>query len=803
MAYGLRLRIEYNDINEVLTRINIYQDGYAGNADVRTAHAAIRVEWGDQGANGMPLVYGSSCTIFFDSEADYEYLYLFSADARKHLVSVEKAGSLFWCGFIEPDSWTEPLIATPYPVQCTAYDMLGFLPDVDFVDDNGDAYEGKKTMFEILQICLRKTGMDLTINSAIDLEEELQDAGTDFLKVHQKNCNAFIGLSCYEVIEQLLHECRIMQRSGQWWIISNSNWCRETFQYFTTTAAGATSTGTLNPLASDFWQEGEASFEMLPALKELVIVQDYGYNANLANNGSFADYNEELARFDGWINNGVTPEQRALNDDGDKYVYIPGKQYPDDFGDQGYGLINQSITKRFAVSATDSVFSLALKYAEMGSAYSSLMFISIRLVGAADNWYIRRKPYFVGPDPEFEWHLAPAVIWRGDDYICLKSHSLETRSNLAVVDGNTVVVTGMYYNTFDNVTAYPADKIADHFESFKAQVPGIPESGTLELYLYVPYTDRPQIAGSCFTGIKIELLDENAEKYPATKSFRVINSPRNNYVPDDVTILHGDYPDIINSDIIYSAGISRLDDSHTTGWRLTGDLVYYTLAELIARMAASAQRVPRQNYQIRLADMIPRMNMVIEDVNNPGKRLVENGITYTDDYQAIDGRYTEILDVDFTDQTLETAVVFDEKNRTKTTNTTAAPVNVEERVTLMDLKSAKVSAPGYLSSEYFEGITDEESGYTRIKPIYYRSGIITDIADRAVEVVFNTPFSDVPAGRKNLLVYRSVEPEAGLIIDQNVLFNSLNVAADKFTLIIDPSEDLAGVIIEYLFIKPN
>jgi len=726
MAYGLRLRIEYKDINEVLTRINIYQDGYPGTADVRYAHSSFKAEWGDQGSEGMPLVYGSSCTLYFDAEIDYEFLYIFAADARKHLVAIEKASSLLWTGYIEPNAWSEPLTATPYPVECTAYDMLGFLNKISFTDDLGVAYDGKKTWFDILKICLLKTGLDLTINTAIDWKELDKTEGTDLLKVHQANCDAFVGLSCYEVIEQLLHECRIMQRSGQWWIISNSNWVNETFPYFTTTPAGSTSSGTLNPTASGFWVEGEMTMEMLPAIKQLVVVQDYGYKENLAKNGSFADYNDELTRFEGWINNGVTPQQRALNDDGEKYVYIPGIDYPDTFGNQGYGLITDSIEKQLQVSATTSMFSLSLKYAEMGalgSKISSLMFISVKLIGTSETYYLRRSPW-VRQEQEFEW--VTAGDWHygelGDDRITLKSTLKQSNDPKYYVWLDGYMHEGedlpkLYYNTFENVTAYPADKIADHFESFKASVMGIPVSGTLELFLYVPYTNRPQIGGSCFTGIKIEILDEAAEKYPSTKSFKVINSLRNNYVPEDITTLIGDYPDMPNSDLIYSGGISRLDNSHTEGWALQGDTTYYTHSELIARLMASAQRMPRQSYQARLADMIPRMNLVIEDENNPGIRLIENGITYDDRYQAIDGRYTEILTIDFSEQTLETAITFDTPTNLTTGSSSAAPVNVEERVTIIDEKSATVSNPGYLDADYFESVTSEEDGLTRIRTI--------------------------------------------------------------------------------------
>lgn len=217
---------------------------------------------------------------------------------------------------------------------------------------------------------------------------------------------------------------------------------------------------------------------------------------------------------------------------------------------------------------------------------------------------------------------------------------------------------------------------------------------------------------------------------------------------------------------------------------------------------AAEMRIPRQNYVARLADLIPRLNLVVLDDNNPGKRFVENGISYTDDYQIADGRWTEIIDIDFSGQSVETAETFEDAKSTTVIKTVANPVNIEERVTVMDLKSAVISAPGYMDGEYFDGETSEDDGFTRIRPIYFDSGRFSP-ESRAVERLFNHEYTAAPVGRKNVHVYRIVEPEAGMFIDQDVLFHSLVVTPLGFTLTIDPSENLEGVIIEYLFHLKN
>jgi len=671
MSYGLRLRIEYKDINEVLTRINICQDGYAGNADIRFAHAGFKADWGDQGGQENPLVYGSSCTVYFDSEFDYEFLYLFSADGRKHRVDIEKAGVLFWTGYIEPDSWNEPLIATPYPVQCTAYDGLGFLQDLPYVPD------GRKTKLAILQEILAFTGLSLTLNQEIDWVEAASDALASNI-----DTEVFEEMTCYEVLEQLFKGCRIYQRGGQWHIKTN------------------TVIAEMPATFESFWFEGSPDMQILPALKQLVVVQDLGYNENLVPNGSFEIYNKELAEFLGWTNISVVPQQRELDNQEGKFVYLPGRQHPAGYGDEGFGLVTNGIKKSLAFVQTTSVIKINLKYALMSYPSASTtpggrMFIGVRLVSTvtANTYYLRRKPYVLQKE-EFEWINLADKPSLGDAHIQLNSSLKKTDSHGPAPD--------LYYNSGAFVSSFPYDKIQEHFEKFVASVPGIPETGRMEIYLYVPYSERAEIAGACYTALSLEMLDENNEEYPTEATYTIVNSLRNNYVPEELSLVAGDYPDLINNKIIYSGGFRRPNDNPTTGWSIAGGATAYTYAEFIGRVIAAGYSVPRQNYQARLADLIPTDLIVIEDANNPGKRFAENGITYDDRYQAVDGQFSELIAIDIDALTVENTTAHSMPEKPKIISINARPTNYEERVTLIDKPGVKVSTPGYLYENDFE-----------------------------------------------------------------------------------------------------
>lgn len=721
MAYGLKILLEHSDFNNNTSRIEILERDYAGDYIERDMDGdePFTVTYGTKSTEGMPIVYGSEATIHPIALVDFEFIDLFTADARKYRVDHYFNSQLVGSWFILPEKWSEPLTAAPYVVEITAVDGLGTLKDASFTDSSGAAYTGRKTLLEIIQLILEKTGLELDINTAINWKEGAQLLGTDMLAIHTIDCKIFIDLNCYEVLENILPECRIFQRNGQWWIVSNSNFLNDTITYFNYPWPAVTdgTTHTTPVKASGYWIEDEPTLEILPAIKQLTVIQNYGYNANIIENGSFDKFDDQLERFYTWINNGVTPQQRPLNDNGDKYVYIPGQQYPDTFGNEGYGLINKSMEKIFPIKQTTSVFTLELSYALMGSAYSCLMFISLRLVGADATYYLRRIPYFETRDAAgFEWkQVTVGGIPQGDDYISLKSST-----NWISSGPNR----GKYSNRYDLVTAYNAAEVINHFESFKASVAGIPVSGNLQLYLYVPYTNRPQIAGSCFTAVKINLLDETEDKYPTQQIITATNTENNTYVPDDETLIIGDYPDIVNSEIIYAGGLARMDATHTTNWTILGHTYGYTFAELIARIKAASQNTPRQNYQIRMQDLSPGLNMVIDDIDGT-RRLLENGITYDNRMCAIDGQYSELLPLDLEQPAIATTTEYDESQTTSesssTTGNTPAPVNSDERVSIANEEGMKTSAPGFMNDEYFETTQNEETGYVLIKP---RTGIL-------------------------------------------------------------------------------
>jgi hypothetical protein len=84
-----------------------------------------------------------------------------------------------------------------------------------------------------------------------------------------------------------------------------------------------------------------------------------------------------------------------------------------------------------------------------------------------------------------------------------------------------------------------------------------------------------------------------------------------------------------------------------------------------------------------------------------------------------------------------------------------------------------------------------------------QSGHLTDIKSATVNVAFKQPFSTIPAGLPRL--YRMV-PDGGVYLMQDVLFSYPSadwLTPTGFSIIIDPSEELEGIVMTYQFIEIN
>lgn len=621
MAYNTIVQFEYKDINDVDTVVKVKQLGYTGAATVRRyVTAGSKFTWGDS-SNNVPVIYGSQCSVFIESETDFEFLYLYSANSRKHLVEVWKAGQLFWMGFIEPDSWSEPLVAAPYAVEFTAYDGLGMLDNIDFADADGSSYTGKKTLVSLIQQLLSASGLTLTLNTATDFWEAGQTAGTNYFEVHSVNLEAFEGMSCLEVLQQILQGHRIQQRNGAWWIISHTlmpTGGSVTFKQYLN--GSSEPSGTVIESIEDnstWWSEGETDMNMLPALRQLTVTQDYGYKSNLILNGDFSSRkNGELSN---WMPVNVEPVVKPIGKDGDVMLYIPGRQST---STGGIVITDYLLSDGLSMNPGNGLMKLSLKYGFIGDDehYENVR-VQIMLTTGVTTYYLRAY--------ENETTEKLAYEWRSDFGFSIhlgRQYGVNTTSKQTAAQGTSL------------------DEIGDKLKSYTLTMPSVPVPGIVRIGLAKLWTAKTaeEAQGCVFADVALEATLSEDDDYEGCQELTVVNNTANNNVPDDIELVIGIVPDIANNTLIYKGGILRSDGSPATGFR-AGTSAYYSFAELVGRINASVQRNPRRAYEGTFADLVPRMNLVITDENNNNIRLIETGISYDDGMATVEGQYIEVL----------------------------------------------------------------------------------------------------------------------------------------------------------------
>jgi len=147
------------------------------------------------------------------------------ADEKTYTVKVTNSTGTVFNGFLKPDGVTQSFVRDLWVVDLDFIDGLGSLKDLSFVKSNGFTFTGKLSMFEVIEACLARTGLVMTINSFVDVYY-IGYAGTNILKDTYINSERFVKvdsdtiMTCEEVLNSVLNifSACITQQDGQWWI---------------------------------------------------------------------------------------------------------------------------------------------------------------------------------------------------------------------------------------------------------------------------------------------------------------------------------------------------------------------------------------------------------------------------------------------------------------------------------------------------------------------------------------------------------------------------------------------------------
>jgi hypothetical protein len=203
--------------------LDIYQKNYLGFAT--EIFAAISINKGSVSTILEPI-RGTGLSVALEANSALTFDEFSLSDEFTYKTQLRKSGQVIFNGYIKPDGIQQSFVNNEWLVNIESVDGLGLLKDLSFVQNNGLPFTGKLSMYDAIKGCLDRTGLVMTVNTAIEIEYNGY-VGTNILKDIYINSERFIKnerdtiiMDCNEVLTSILNlcSCVITQQDGQWYI---------------------------------------------------------------------------------------------------------------------------------------------------------------------------------------------------------------------------------------------------------------------------------------------------------------------------------------------------------------------------------------------------------------------------------------------------------------------------------------------------------------------------------------------------------------------------------------------------------
>lgn len=424
MAFAVRYRAEWTDLQGVDWRYDVEEDGFTGDITplipVDIPLTIEHLSYSDDLLSDP--IKGSTTTLNIECRTNFQYIGLYSEADMTFRAKVYRGTTpaLHWQGWISSD-YTEPYDALPYTVSITALDGLGLLKFIDFKDSVGDVYTGRETEREIILNILGKIGYT-EFDEFVNLYEDRINSDTDDSPLTQIKAeqDVFQSEDCYTALVEILkhYNAIIRQIEGQPTIYRPKELIGNTVYGRTITASTVTAT-TLSPdqylyrsghnTSSLRDVDGGVMMMKAPAAR-IRALQNYNQADSWIKNSDLDinSYDQGTGNFDKWTI--VSPSSQFT-----KISSINGWENETNGVGIGYAGAGTPYTsdymyQEFAVysAATTNILEFAFDYRlRNGSTSSITTKIYIRIKDVASNIYLIKK---VNSETELDESASAANI---------------------------------------------------------------------------------------------------------------------------------------------------------------------------------------------------------------------------------------------------------------------------------------------------------------------------------------------------------------------------------------------------------
>jgi hypothetical protein len=207
-----KYRTQFKDIAGNDYMIEFQNDNYSGSTfDLTPAPNPLIID--NVGSDVFAPVKGAGATINLYSSTDRQLIDLYTADYKEWKVLVRRNGGTYFKGYVESELYNETFSETSnYTVQIQCNNGIGILSREKYVKDDGSNYDGITTIYEVINNCLSKIGIDyFSIRIATDTQINNVTPATNKSILHNLTVNNSnyidedgITMNCREVLESVL-----------------------------------------------------------------------------------------------------------------------------------------------------------------------------------------------------------------------------------------------------------------------------------------------------------------------------------------------------------------------------------------------------------------------------------------------------------------------------------------------------------------------------------------------------------------------------------------------------------------------
>ena len=398
MAYGVKWRCEFTDIQGDDWRVDILEDSYAGAITSMIASGSpLSIDWLTPGDDlTLGPIKGSMVTLNVECTTNFEYKGLYSEADLVRPMNVYKNEVLYWSGWLS-NEYTEPYDNVPYTVSITAADALGILKNIEYKDE-GEDYTGRVTETEIILEILAKIG-HTTFTEFCNLYEDRMDDGVTASPFNQAyiDNDLFIDADCYSVLQAILlkYNAVIRQKAGEFIIYRPVELIGDTVYGRVITAASTTGTSMAPDHIIDRDGLDLIDFEggvlmYKEPMSKLTVEQDYGSRESWIRNHTLNidTWDGSAVEFEKWDHWGA---QHISYENGLKNELSGIEMMPDGTGGSYYA--TQEFGEMAKACAGLFVFSFDYRLIKPSTGSVADVEFDIILCDSAENYYLNEDSF--------------------------------------------------------------------------------------------------------------------------------------------------------------------------------------------------------------------------------------------------------------------------------------------------------------------------------------------------------------------------------------------------------------------------